>query len=190
MIRNKGIKRECEHTKTLGLTCFWYKISHLSCSFVKGDMSNTCKQCIKAPVECYTTVSEQGNQNDLNESKNDPTIKSSIKTDWFLKPDSSAEAAAWCIVQKLHKSEFNSKHGIIITIDSASGNDKVPNNSLRKVLHNFFGETVAGGGGARKMLHEHQAYGNGSGTTSVGIPDTCVFHIIDLFFLQQYDLKS
>ncbi len=68
--------------------------------------------------------------------------------------------------------EFNSKHGVIVTIDSTFGNDKIPNVSARKVLHNYFGETVAGDGGASKMLHERQAYGNGSGTTSVGIPDT------------------
>ncbi len=84
-----------------------------------------------------------------------------------MKPGSSAEAAAWRIVRKLHKSEFNSKH-----IDSAYGNDRVPNVSARKVLRNYFGETVTGGGGASKMLHERHAYGNGSGTTSVGIPDT------------------
>ncbi len=89
----------------------------------------------------------------------------------FLKPGSSAEAAAWHIVCKLHKLEFNSKHGVIVTIDIAYGNDKVPNVSARKVLRNHFGETVAGGGGASKMLDERQAYGNGSGTTSVVIPD-------------------
>ncbi len=44
--------------------------------------------------------------------------------------------------------------------------------STRKVLCNYFGETVTGGGGASKMLHERHSYGNGSGTTSVGIPDT------------------
>ncbi len=71
-------------------------------------MSNTCKQCMKASVGCYMTVSEQGTRNDLNESNNDPTIKSFIKTDSFLKPGSSAEAAARRIVRKLHKLEFNS----------------------------------------------------------------------------------
>ncbi len=138
---------------------------------------------MKASVECYMTVSEQGTRYDLNESNNIPTIKSFIKTDSFLKTGSNAEAAAWRIVRKLHKSEFNSKHGVIVTIDSAYGNDKVPNVSARKVLRNYFGETVAGGGGASKMIHERQAYGNGSGTTSVGIPDTWVLHIIDCLFL-------
>ena len=61
---------------------------------------------------------------------------------------SCAEAAGWRIVRKLHKLEFNSKHGVIVTIDSAYGNDKVPNVSARKVFRNYFGETVAGGGGA------------------------------------------
>ncbi len=131
MIRNKGVKQERKHTKTRSLAHFWCKTSHLSCSFVKGDMSNTCKQCMKASVECYMTVSEQGTQNDLNESKNDPTIKLFIKTDSFLRPGSSAEAAAWHIVCKLHKSEFNSKHGFTVTIDRAYGNDRVPNVSAR-----------------------------------------------------------
>ncbi len=82
-----------------------------------------------------------------------------------MKPGSSAEAAAWRIVSKMHKSEFNSKHGVIVTIDSTYGNDRVPNVSARKVLRNYFGETVTGGEGASKMLHECQTYGNGSGTT-------------------------
>ncbi len=68
---------------------------------------------MKASVECYMTVSEQGTQNDLNESNTDPTIKLFIKIDSILKPGSSAEAAAWRIVHKLHKSEFNSKHGVL-----------------------------------------------------------------------------
>ncbi len=57
---------------------------------------------MKASVKCYMTVSGQGIQNDLNESNNDRTIKSFIKLDSFLKPGSSADAAAWHIVRKLH----------------------------------------------------------------------------------------
>ncbi len=79
---------------------------------------------------------------------------------------SNTYAAAWHVVKKLHISEFKSKFGVMITIDSAYGNDKIPNVCSKKVLCNYFGETVSGEGGATKMFHEQCA----DGTTSVGIP--------------------
>ncbi len=51
------------------------------------------------------------------------------------------------IVCKLYKSKFNSIHGVMVTVDSVFGYDTVPNMQ-------FFGDTVAGGGGTSTMLHE------------------------------------
>lgn len=72
----------------------------------------------------------------------------------------------------------------MVTVDSAYGNDKVPNVSSWKVLHNYFGERVPRGEGASKMTHECSAYENESGKTSLGTPERLVFFLIDfLFFL-------
>ncbi len=70
---------------------------HLPCSFVKGDMSNTCNQCLNGGVECHRTVSGQETQTDLCKFNNIPTIKLFLQSYSFLKPGSNAEAAAYCM---------------------------------------------------------------------------------------------
>lgn len=139
------------------------------CSFAKDATSNRCNQCHTDGVPCISKTSRQGTHNDLYEIT--PTIKSFIKTKQFLKQGSNTHAAAWRVVKKLHTSEFNSKDGVMVTVDSAYGNKKVPNVCSRKVLRNYFGETTSGKSGAGKLFHERCVYGNGSGKTSVGIPE-------------------
>ncbi len=121
------------------------------CSFAKGDTSNRCVRCHTDGVPCVSNTSRQGNRNDLYELN--PTIKSFIKTKQFLKQGSNTHATAWCIVKKVHTSEFNSKDGVMVTADSAFGNEKVPNACSRKVLRNYFGETISGKSGAGKLFH-------------------------------------
>lgn len=166
-----------QSAKTSVQACVRCTKKHLSCSFTKGDKAVICRQCLNSGVECHGKVSNQGRQNDLHKQKHKPTIKSFIKTNAFLKLGSDTEAAAWCIVRKLHRSKFNSKCGVMVTVDSAYGNDKLPNISSRKALRNYFGEAVPGGRGASKMTHERRAYGNGFGKTSVGIPERLVFFL-------------
>ncbi len=154
----------------IGLACIRCAKKHRRCSFVMGDTSKICNECSTAGVPCFPKLSHQGSRNDLHSPH--PTIKSYLKTNTFLKKGSNTYAAAWRVIKKLHISEFNSKFGVVITIDSAYGNDKTPNVCSKKVLRNYFGETVSGDGGSSKMFHERCAYGTGSGATSVGIPDT------------------
>ncbi len=101
--------------------------------------------------------------------------------DWnqkFLKQGSNTHAAAWHIMKKLHTSEFNSKYGVMVTIDSEYGNDKVPKVCTRKMLYNYTGETIPGRSDAGKLFNECSAYGNWSGKNSVEIPETWVSYSI------------
>ncbi len=55
----------------------------------------------------------------------------------FIK-GSNAHATTWHVIRKLNISEFNSKFGIVITIDGACRNDEIPKVYSKKVLHNYF----------------------------------------------------
>ncbi len=94
------------------------------CSFAKGDTSNRCSQCHADSLSCIANMSQQGNYSDLHELH--PTIKSFIITKHFLKQGPNTHAAAWRFLKKLHTSEFNSKDGVMVTVDSAYGNNNGP----------------------------------------------------------------
>ncbi len=76
---------------------------------------------------------------------------------------------AYC--EKILTLEFKSKYGVMVTVDSAYGNNKIPNVYSWKVLCNYFGETISGQSGAGKLFQERCAYGNASGKTYVGVPE-------------------
>ncbi len=59
-----------------------------------------------------------------------------------FKKGSNAHAATWHVIRKLNISEFNSKFGIVLTIDRACRNDKIPKVYSKKVLHKYFGYCV------------------------------------------------